>query len=319
MHTSRLNRWITQVTQSTVLPSLIVKSGVHRLADALLPVGEISVGADEANTLIVSDVSVPTAFRLRWDGHSVTFTAVGSDVSVNGRSLRRGGRCRFNRSSSFTSGGIAFLVEWPVAPSMAAPARSRAQRGFAAAIACTVVLVAAAMLLPARSSPLPTRFVDLSRDGTGSISAGAGPNTVKNVVLPLARPAFDGRSLLGALRQQLASAELDGISVDLQPDGGVAASGRILPARREAWRSAARWFDTVAKGQAVLIDRVEVSAAAASLQIQAVYTGQVPYVIGGDGQKFFVGTSLPDGAVIQKIESQRVLVKRGGQIVAVRF
>ena len=307
------------MTQSTVLPSLIVEGGVHRFADALLPFGEISVGSDEANTLVVSDLSMTTAFRLRWDGHSVIFTTVGADASVNGRSLRRGGRRRFNRSSSFTSGGIAFRVEWPAVPPTSAPARGGAQRGLAAGVICAVALATAVTLLPARSSPLPTHFVDLSRDGTEPVSSDTRPNTVKSVLPPLAKPTFDRRSLLGDMRQQLTSAGLDGISVDLQPDGGIAASGRIVPARREAWRSAARWFDTVAKGRAVLIDRVEVSAASASFQIQAVYTGQTSYVIDGDGQKLFVGTSLPDGAVIQKIESQRVLVKRGGQIVAVHF
>ena len=124
---------------------------------------------------------------------------------------------------------------------------------------------------------------------------------------------------MGGLNRQLALAGLDGISVGLQPDGGVVASGRIIPPRAEAWHAAVRWFDTAAEGRAVLVDRVEVSSVAAFLQIQAVYTGRTPYVIDGEGQKLFIGASLPDGAVIQKIESQRVLVKRGDQVVAVRF
>jgi len=58
-----------------------------------------------------------------------------------------------------------------------------------------------------------------------------------------------------------------------------------------------RWFDTAATGRAVLVDRVNVAAAAASLQVQAVYTGLTPYVIDGEGQKLFIGASLPDGSV----------------------
>ena len=138
-------------------------------------------------------------------------------------------------------------------------------------------------------------------------------------ITPEAKHVRDSAALLKDLRQQLASAGLDGVSLDIQSDGAVRAVGRIVPTKEEAWRAAVRWFDTAAAGRAVLVDRVDVAAAAASLQVQAVYTGLPSYIIDGEGQKLFVGAHLPDGSVIQKIENQSVVIKHGDQLVAVRF
>ena len=299
------------MTRDSNLPSLIVEGGLHRTAVAQVPVGGISVGSDAGSAIVVSDLPAASAFRLTWDRRAILLEAVECDAAVNGRRLARGRSRVIKRASTFTSGGIAFRLEWPQAPvATSAPAWRR--QSFAAGVACTIALTATAALVAAPSWPPGPRL--------------AGPPQVAAVSLPAAselappvKPVHSGVALLGDFRRQLASAGLDGISVDLQPDGGFAASGRILPVKGEAWRAAVRWFDGAAKGRAALLDRVEVTNAATALQIQAVYTGLTPYVIDGEGQKLFLGASLPDGSVIQTIESRRVVVKRGDQLVAVRF
>jgi hypothetical protein len=307
----------------THVPLLLVEGGNHRSAAVEVPVGESDVGSDAANHVVVSDLPAPTAFRLKWDGRSLVLSAVGCDADVDGKALRRGRDRRLKRSSSLVVGGIAFRLKLPMtADSAGSVGLLRGSRGFgarfarfacfAAGIACTAALAGSA-LIASPSSPPSTRFSDRSLEMTGGGAANV------EAIAPQATHARDSAALLKDLRQQLASAGLDEVSVDIQSDGAVEAVGRIVPTKGEAWRAAVRWFDTAAAGRAVLVDRVTVTAAAASLQVQAVYTGLTPYVIDGEGQKLFIGASLPDGSVIQKIESERVLLKRGDQLVAVRF
>jgi hypothetical protein len=305
-------------TRVTDVPLLLVEGGIHRSAAVEVPVGESDVGSDAANHVVVSDLPAPTAFRLRWDGRSLVLSAVGCDADVDGKALCRGRDRRLEQSSSLVVGGIAFRLKLPMtADTAGSGGLLRGSRslgaGFAAGIACTAVLAGTA-LIAAPSLPAPSmRFADGSREMT----SGSAAKVV--AIAPQATPARDGAALLKDLRQQLASAGLGEVSVNIQSDGAVEAVGRIGPAKGEAWRAAVRWFDTAAAGRAVLVDRVNVAAAAASLQVQAVYTGLPPYVIDGEGQKLFIGASLPDGSVIQKIESESVLLKHGDQLVAVRF
>jgi hypothetical protein len=304
-------------TRVTDVPLLLVEGGIHRSAAVEVSVGETDVGSDAANHVVVSDLPAPTAFRLRWDGRSLVLSAVGCDAEVDGKALCRGRDRRLERSSSLVVGGIAFRLKLPMtADTAGSGGLLRGSRslgaGFAAGIACAAALAGTA-LIAAPSLPAPSmRFADVSREITGSAAK-------VEATAPQATHARDGAALLKDFRQQLASAGLDEVSVNIQSDGAVEAVGRIAPAKGEAWRAAVRWFDTAAAGRAVLVDRVNAAAAAASLQVQAVYTGPIPYVIDGEGQKLFVGASLPDGSVIQKIESESVLLKRGDQLVAVRF
>jgi hypothetical protein len=297
----------------THTPSLLVAGGIHRSATVEIPVGCSDVGSDVANDIVISDLPAPLAFRLRWDGRSLVVSAVGCDADVDGKALRRGCDRRLKRPSSLVVGGIAIHLKVPIAAASAGLLRG--SRSFAAGVACTAALAATALIAAPSASP-PTRAADGSRELTANAKLGA---AAIGAIAPEARHGRDSAALLNDFRQHLASTGLGDIAVDIQPDGAVAAVGRIVPAKAEAWRAAGRWFDTAAAGRAVLVDRVSVAVPAASLQVQAVYTGVIPYVIDGEGQKLFIGASLPDGSVIQKIESQSVLVKRGDQLLAVRF
>jgi hypothetical protein len=298
-------------TRVTHVPLLLVEGGIHRSATVEIPVGESDVGSDVASHVVVSDLPAPTAFRLKWDGRSLVLSAVGCDADVDRKALRRGQDRRLKRSSSLVVGGIAFRLKLPMTAELSG--LPRGSRGFAAGVACTAALATTA-LIAAPTLPPPMHFPGGSRqmrEMTGSAKAVA--------IAPEAKHSRDSAALLKDFRQHLASSGLDKIAVDVQPDGAVEAVGVIVPAKGEAWRAAMRWFDTAAAGRAVLVDRVRVGVAVGSLQVQAVYTGVTPYVIDGEGQKLFIGASLPDGSVIQKIESQSVVVKRGDQLVAVRF
>ncbi len=86
-----------------------------------------------------------------------------------------------------------------------------------------------------------------------------------------------------------------------------------------AWREAQRWFDARFGGSAVLVDLVAASAAAPPLAIQAVWSGPDPYIIDGAGQKLFPGALLRTGWTLDRVEPDRVIIRRGSQTLAVRF
>jgi hypothetical protein len=309
---------MTDNTRAIHVPSLLVEGGIHRSAAVEVPVGESDVGSDAANHVVVSDLPARTAFRLKWDGRSLVLSAVGCDADVDGKALCRGRDRRLKRSSSLVVGGIAFRLNLPItADTAGSGGLFRGSRSFGACfaggVACVAALAGTALIAAPSLPSAPMRFPNELRQTTGG-------GTAKVVVVaPEAKHARDSTALLKDLRQRLASVGLDEVSVDTQSDGAFEAVGRVVPAKSEAWRAAVRWFDTAAAGRAVLVDRVNVAVAGASLQVQAVYTGLTPYVIDGEGQKLFIGASLPDGSVIQKIEGRSVVVKRGDQLVAVRF
>ena len=215
------------------VPLLVVEGGLHRSAAVEIPVGELDVGSDAANDVVVSDLSARTAFRLKWDGRFLIVSAVGCDADVEGKALCRGRDRRLRRSSSLIVGGIAFHLKLPITAGSGAALRG--SRSFAAGFACAAALATTA-LVAAPSSPPPMHSADGARE-TGEMIGGAAKVVA---ITPEAKHVRDSAALLKDLRQQLASAGLDGVSLDIQSDGAVRAVGRIVPTKEEAWRAAVR-------------------------------------------------------------------------------
>jgi len=182
----------------------------------------------------------------------------GCDADVDGKALCRGRDRRLERSSSLVVGGIAFRLKLPMtADTAGSGGLIRGSRslgaGFAAGVAGIATLAATA-LIASPSLPPPMRFP------VGSLEMTGGGAAKVDATAPQATHARDSAALLKDFRQQLASAGLDEVTVNIQSDGAVEAVGRIGPAKGEAWRAAVRWFDTARHGPAVLVDRVNVAA-----------------------------------------------------------
>jgi hypothetical protein len=297
-----------------VSAALVVESGVHHAARAELTAGLNRVGRSTDNDIIISDLQMPeTSFALECRGREVELRAGDAEIELVGRKpLARGASRSCVNGLRFTSAGITFRIEIAATDS-AAPAESgRSSFGWRLPAVATSVLatIILAVLVSFRAAPLTARPNNVVTT-TSSIPPASG----QGVASSQSRQQF----ALEQLRRHLAAVDLGSLVLTAQPDGSIEARGQISKAQETAWREVGHWFDSMAGGQAVLVDAVTISAEVQPLAIQAVWLGQNPYVIDDSGDKLFVGSALPSGWTISGIDRSHVVVKRGDQILAVRF
>ena len=290
-------------------PRLVVESGVHRGAYCDIPQGLTSVGASFDNSISLSDQTAVCAFEIARSETKLTLRARAADVKIAGRILPLGRVRQCHKSFAFTSDGIEFRLDIPSGLFRTSTFRSHALAYGWIFLAGVIATGTLGISLHAGPSHVPSSL-GLSLESTGSIPTAivAGPG-----------PSAFVTKILDELRGKLSTAEMDMVTIRLRPDGSIAVAGRISQAQTAAWREIGHWFDSAAKGRYVLVDNLEVMPDAPPLTIEAVWSGSKPYVIDGDGQKFFVGSTLPSGWRVRRIDRNRVLIEHGRQMVAVRF
>ena len=118
-----------------------------------------------------------------------------------------------------------------------------------------------------------------------------------------------------ALRRRLDNAGLAD-RVEVAPGNGkVTVTGEIDDERAPAWSAAQQWFDQRFGRHIVLDGRVAARRGPPGppLSIRAVWTGDAPYVIAGNGQKYIEGALLDSGWKIEKIERDVIVLSRQGE------
>ena len=111
------------------------------------------------------------------------------------------------------------------------------------------------------------------------------------------------------------------LNVLVEPGVGiVAATGTIDPAAAAQWQTVQRWFDERFEGDITLVNGVSVRAekVPVSLSIEGVWRGVHPHLL-IRGQKYLEGAMLDGGWAIERIEAEKVLLRREGKLVAVRY
>lgn len=121
------------------------------------------------------------------------------------------------------------------------------------------------------------------------------------------------------LKGEVDKAGLLNVSVDTS-GGVVMARGTVEPNNTGRWLNVQQWFDERFKGEATLVNGVAVKAekVPSSLAIEGVWRGPQSHLV-IRGQKYLEGAMLDDGWIIQHIEAERVVLKRDGRLVAVRY
>jgi Inner membrane component of T3SS, periplasmic domain len=295
---------------ATVLSAvLFVESGLHQAGRAEISAGRTRVGPTMENDIVISDLRGGGAcFELEHRGRDVVIHA---DVPVefaSGPSLKREQSRRWVQTTRFTCAGVDFTLDI-AAPGLGSGAGSIGF-GVKSAIAVAVGVGMLSILLSLGGRPAAMQPA-AAIETTASIPPTAGG---------LIQPGRQGQAAaLDRLREHLASAELGSLVLTAEPDGSIEARGQIWKSQEAAWHEVGRWFDAIEGGQAVLVDAVNVVPEAPPLTIQAVWPGRNPYVIDGSGSRQFVGAALPSGWTISDIDRSRVLVKRGNEMMAVRF
>jgi type III secretion system (T3SS) inner membrane Yop/CscD-like protein len=290
---------------------LIIEDGAHQAGRAVLARGRYLVGSSADNDIIISDLPGPgVAFTLHHRGRDIMLYADAAVEISDRKPLAPGQSARCVSSVRFTSGGINLRLE--IAATVSTAETDHARRRIEWRVPTIAgVLVAAIMFVSLTSfrTVSPTTRPDDAVELTASISPATGG------VLSDSKQEF----ALERLRQHLAADDLGSLAVTARPDGSIEARGQISKAQEAAWSEVGHWFDSLAGGQAVLVDAVTVAAEVQPLAVQAVWPGPNPYVMDGSGDKLFVGSALAGGWTISSIDRSHVLITRGDESLSVRF
>ncbi len=306
----------TQLDDNHAVTTLRVASGPHAQACAPLRQGSTTVGSDAGNDVVlVDDLLAPFHFRLDRAGADMRLHAMEGPVLLGGRIVAAEQSAPCRGEATLQAGNTIFqLPGFHLAGLHAVEAAPGGKSGaavltglaaFAAGVACTAIAL-----------------IPLGLHAAVRWDSGVHPPAVAAVVEPVrpaAAPPVAATGALEALRQRIASAGLGSVALTATADNSVEARGDIMPQQVAAWHETQRWFDGTFGSRAVLVNQVVAAADAPPLAIQAVWPGPHPYVIDGGGQKLFAGAALHGGWTVERIEADRVLIRRGGQTLAVRF
>ncbi|MBY3517397.1 hypothetical protein HFN76_35685 [Rhizobium laguerreae] len=122
-----------------------------------------------------------------------------------------------------------------------------------------------------------------------------------------------------ALQQDVDRAGLHNIKI-ASANGVLTANGTVMPASVARWQKVQQWFDHRTSGALTLVSGVAIKEEKAppSIAVEAVWRGALPYLLIG-GQKYFVGALLDEGWTVDRIEEDRVLLNRNGQLAALPY
>jgi hypothetical protein len=118
-----------------------------------------------------------------------------------------------------------------------------------------------------------------------------------------------------ALQSRIDAAHLDSITLSTK-GSRIVATGRLSPDDMAQWREIQAWFDRTFASSALLASEVATGAGsgAPEIVIQAVWTGDNPYLITHTGSKYFEGADLGGGWSVDRIRADAVTLRsRSGQ------
>jgi hypothetical protein len=124
-----------------------------------------------------------------------------------------------------------------------------------------------------------------------------------------------------ALNDRLDAARIRTLRISAE-NGRLMATGTLSPQEAADWAGIQQWFDQTYGGRIVLTTRIEPPAGARpmpTLQIQAIWYGERPYIVTADGEHYFVGAVLDNGWIIREIGEDRLLLGKDGETVALTY
>ena len=289
------------------LPRFVVLAGAHAGASLSLDQAEWQVGSSADCDVILSDPDIAGEhFKLRLGKYqSVTVEATGAEVRVNDMDVAKGSGYQGKLPVRIHAGSA--IVELLAAPSGSrSPIRFPALASWFnrnAAVAGGSVAGLCLLLYP---------FIAMSDADASAPKALPAAATATPAAEPIAKPAVEDAE--SALNARLGEAGLERLRVDAQ-GSYLQVAGEVNVREMEQWRGVQRWFDETYGRTHLLHGTVRLREAVANprVRFQAVWSGENPYVIGERGQRLYPGAAVNDGWMLQRIESDRVILARDGQ------
>ena len=310
---------------------LAIKAGLYAGTSQNLPAGTYVIGGGiESDVVFMGEGLLPRHAIVVVDTNEARVEALADGVSLAGfGALTVGHPVAVMLPFDLSIAGL--LMSWtrPAGKSdnaLAVPhglrllSRGRLRSAAVLSVAAVSVAVIASNLVAVGSGSAGS-FVEISlRPALETAAGGAGgPGKPQRATQLSAPPASAIKDAAEALKREVGRAGL--LNVTIGASGGVVvARGAVEPGVVGQWQSIQQWFDERFEGEVLLVNAVSVKAEKmpSSLAIEAVWRGPQSHLV-IRGQKYLEGAMLDDGWTIQHIEAERVVLKRDGRLVAVRY
>jgi hypothetical protein len=309
---------------------LAIGAGLYSGTSQDLPAGTYVIGGGvEADVVLIGESLAPRHAIVVIDNDKARIEALADGVSLAGYgALKVGHPVAVTLPFELSIAGV--VMSWTRATrnanaALAAAHGSRLLSGgrlrSAAALSVAAVIIAAiASNLVAVGTGSAGSFIDSLRPPLAAVPAASGGSARPERAAQLrAQPAGAIKEAAEELTREVEKAGL--LNVTVEPSGGVVmARGSVEPGVAGQWQNVQQWFDQRFKGEVLLVNGVAVKAEKlpSSLAIEAVWRGPQSHLV-IRGQKYLEGAMLDDGWTIQHIEAERVVLKRDGRLVAVRY
>lgn len=281
---------------SPPLPELNVLNGAHAGVIVALESTTVRIGTLEDCDIVLRDPDIQSIhLTLHIHRRFLAIEATGGDVQVGNARVGQGHgyRCRLPVELSIGQTTLR-LAHRPGVDNDSR--RKSAQWG---AIGLVGLLIVAAYLWQSWS---------------GS-SAAPAPEIAPAASVPANRiAALPQPELQVALRDRLDQAGLQQLTIDSHANS-VRVSGRVDSDQRTRWIEVQSWYDRTWGNVPVLRNDVLLAPPPSPPRVhfRAVWLGPQPYVIGERGERLYPGAALADGWVLQRIESDRLILARQGR------
>lgn len=306
--------------------TLFIESGLHAGTVQRLTPGIYTIGSELEADIILSDQDIEAIHLIvELDRHGLRLEPLQGAVAIVGESvsLEPGGERHLAFPAAFTISGTSIKI---TAPKDTVQTRRRMRNAVVAAGIAVLAVVGFQILTPSASDPSdgpanalmqrPEPVIDQpagNGDHTGmAVDAGAKEKARKDGdEIALAVPGVTLDQAAAALRERLATDDFADIEVKTAVDR-ILVRGEAEPARMDEWQGIRIWFDGTFGQDFLLVANIEPAEEELppSLAIEAVWSGEEPYLIAG-GQRFAVGAHVGDGWMIDRIRADEITFKRG--------
>ena len=308
--------------------TIFIETGLHAGTVQRLTPGLYTVGSELDADIILSDPDVkPIHLVLELDQSGIRLEPLQGGLTIHGEQavLEPGGERFVSAPLTFAIGDTTINVSAP-ADVVKSRRRTRVLVGVAAML---IAVVMGFQVIGAFNAPdlgVPPTMADVDAEARRSLgpdsnnaSASRTINALEeqrrlasasdDIALTLPDVTLDQAAV--ELQDRLAAADLAEINVRTAGDR-IVVRGEAEPERMTDWQQVRIWFDGTFSRD-ILLDAIVEPAVAAEppkLAIEAIWSGDKPYLIAG-GKRFFVGHQIGDGWMIEHIAANEIVFKRG--------
>lgn len=288
-----------------------ILTGRHAGVEERFPLGMYLVGSSfDADIVLTDDELSPRHFRLGIGSASLRVEAVDGQVNIDGRLLSPGEAHTGRYPAQIAVGSVKLVcnrISTSFLPKNAIKTlRQHAVPAGVAVGACAIVVAWLASTAAKQDVRPPARLAAKPEP----VLAATNPNQLSEKTAAAS----------AGLSERLSAAN---IRVAISKEAGIVmARGSIDPASAPAWRDAQLWFDKTFGPDVVLVSEIVIAARkdeVPPLNIQSVWAGETPYVMDARGEKHFEGALLSDGWVLERIEADKVTLRRSAEIMTLRL